>query len=114
MTEQKQNKACLVWSKICGWVYKYVGGLFMEEKNGKLTISLGRVAIILVLFQMMWVWRRVVLDGQPGAELPDGMLEVFIALASYVFGSKAVTALKAKWSSGKERTLTTGEANTPE
>ena len=83
-------KAKRIWRGIKGWVYKYIGGLFMDSKDGQLTISLGRTALISVLIQMMWVWRRVVLDGQPGMELPDGMLEVFLALSGYVFGSKAV------------------------
>lgn len=98
-----------LWSGVRAWCYKYIGGLFMDEKAGKLTVSLGRVTILLVLFQMMWVWRRTVIDGEPGAELPDGMLEVFLVLAGYVFGSKAVAALHTKWKNGKERTLTAGE-----
>lgn len=99
-----------VWNGIRSWCYKYIGGLFMDDKAGQLTVSLGRVTLLLVLIQMMWVWKRGVLDGEPGTpELPDGMLEVFMILAGYVFGSKITSALHTKWGNGKERSLAPGD-----
>jgi len=102
-----------IWKGVRSWAYKYIGGLFMDEKNGQLTMSLGRVTLLLILFQMMWVWRKVVLDAEPGGELPDGMLEVFLILASYVFGSKITSALHTKWKNGKERILGSDEEPEP-
>ena len=107
------NTLKAIWTWIQEWTYKYLGGLFMDDKGGKLTVSLGRVTILLVLFQMMWVWRKVVLDAEPGGELPDGMLEVFLILASYVFGSKITSALHTKWKNGKERILGSDEESEP-
>jgi len=107
------NTLKAIWTWIQEWTYKYLGGLFMDDKGGKLTVSLGRVTILLVLFQMMWVWRRVALGGESGVELPDGMLEVFLVLASYVFGSKITSALHTKWKNGKERILGSDEEPEP-
>jgi len=107
------NTLKAIWTWIQEWTYKYLGGLFMDDKGGKLTVSLGRVTILLVLFQMMWIWRRMALDGEPGVELPDGMLEVFLVLAGYVFGSKITSALHTKWSNGHERKLVAGSDDPP-
>lgn len=105
MTEEKKAKLLSFWLGLKAWCYKYIGGLFMEEKGGKLTVSLGRVAMVLILIMFVWVWRRSVLDGETGVELPAGMLEVFYVLAGYVFGSKIASGLKTKWSNGAETTL---------
>ena len=107
------NTLKAIWTWIQEWTYKYLGGLFMDGKGGKLTVSLGRVTILLVLFQMMWIWRRVALGNEPGVELPDGMLEVFLVLAGYVFGSKITSALHTKWKNGKERILGSDEEPEP-
>lgn len=94
------------WISLKAWTYKYIGGLFMDEKHGKLTVSLGRVAMVLMLIMFIWIWRRSVLGGEIGVELPSGMLEIFYVLAGYVFGSKITTNLRIKWSNGSETTLT--------
>jgi len=85
------------WEGLKTWCFKYIGGLFMEDKAGQMVVSLGRVAILLVLLQMMWIWKRAVVDGEQISALPEGMIEVFLILASYVFGTKAVNALNKKW-----------------
>lgn len=85
-----------LWVGLRAWCFKYIGGLFMEEKAGQMVVSLGRVSILLVLLQMMWVWKRAVIDGEAGTPLPEGMIEVFLILASYVFGTKAVNAFRER------------------
>lgn len=84
-----------VWAWIQGWFAKYVGGLFMEAKEGKQKMSLGRVSFLLVLLQMMWIWRESMAPGATNPPpLPPGMLEAFYTLSAYVFGSKAVGTVK--------------------
>ena len=85
-----------IWQSIREWTFKYIGGLFMDEKHGKTVMSLGRSAMVLILVMFVWVWSRSVLNGETGVELPDGMLEVFYVLASYVFGTKVTTVFKSK------------------
>lgn len=103
MPEQKWYWSLL--ANIRAWAYKYIGGLFMVEKDGKPTVSLGRVAMVIMLIMFLWVWRRAVIDGEKGVELPSGMLEVFYVLSGYVFGSKITSSLSTKWSNGKKTTL---------
>lgn len=83
-----------VWLAVKSWTYKYIGGLFMEEKAGKTVISIGRVSLVAVLIALLWVWRRAVVGGDTGVELPTGMLHVFDVLCAYVFGSKVASVLK--------------------
>ena len=82
------DKVKSVWNWIQEWTGKYVGGLVMDQKDGKSVMSLGRSAMVLILGCFVWVWRRSILDGEAGVELPDGMLQVFFVLAGYVFGTK--------------------------
>ena len=89
-------------AKIGDWSYRYIGGLFMEQKDGKSVISIGRVAFMGVLGIMAWYWlfksAPIVPEGKPPIqlELPDGLIEAFYALAGYVFGTKLVGALKSR------------------
>lgn len=80
------------WEGLKHWVWKYIGGLFMDEKApGKWAMSLGRVAFLAVLGQMMWKWYKFEGEG-----LPPGMMEVFYTLAVYVFGTKITDIFNAK------------------
>jgi len=76
------------WVWIKTYLFKFLGGLFMEDRNGAPVISLGRVALIAVLVQMFIFWHRET------SVLPDGLMEVFYALTGYVFGSKAISTVK--------------------
>jgi len=71
------------------WVYKYVGGLFMEEKKGKMIMSLGRVVFVMIVAQMMIKWG---LDKPLG----DGMLSAFYGMSGYIFGTKLTSAMTAR------------------
>lgn len=77
------------WKGFKEWAYKYIGGLFMESKDGKLTISLGRVSFLGVLSVMGWFW---IFKGE--VKLPDGLFETFLTLAGYIFGTKITGAVK--------------------
>jgi len=84
------------WEGLKHWVWKYIGGLFMDEKApGKWAMSLGRVAFMAVLGQMMWKWYKYEGEG-----LPPGMMEVFYTLAVYVFGTKITDIVNAKMKNG--------------
>ncbi len=76
------------------WFYKYAGGLVLDEKHGKLTVSLGRVSMVVVLVMFVWLWRKAIL-GNTASQVPDGMLEVFYVLAGYVFGSKITSSIQS-------------------
>lgn len=81
----------VIWAAIRRWGSKYIGGLFMEtnSEDGERRVSLGRVLIMIVMFHMIWTWRQ----GDP---LPPGLLEVFFALAGYVFGTKLTGAISSR------------------
>lgn len=84
------------WLKIKNWFYKYLGGLFLEEKNGQMVISIGR-AMLLCTFLIMsyfWLFQKVQEGGgEEILEMPDMLYETFVALAAYVFGSKVAGVL---------------------
>lgn len=46
------------WQSIKAWSYKYIGGLFMEPKNGGLVISLGRTSFIAILAYLVSFWNE--------------------------------------------------------
>jgi len=105
MPDEKKDNAFVAWLKrayatIAAWVYKYVGGLIMEEKNGKLVISIGRTMLLLVFAIMVWFWLFKKVQEGSELEMPDMLYETFVALAGYVFGSKIASGLKAKWHNG--------------
>lgn len=89
------------WNTFKLWMYKYIGGLFLEEKkDGQLVVSIGRVMLMVVFLIMVyfWVFQKVQEGGEGGKlEMPDMLYETFVALATYVFGSKVAGALKTKW-----------------
>jgi len=94
------------------WIYKYVGSLVMEEKEGRMVMSIGRVLLLIVTCAMVWVWRRAVLDAEV-VELPPGMLQVFYALLGYVLGGKAVKAIRMRYQDGKLSQLDMGAESDP-
>ena len=65
-------------------LFKFIGALIMDDREGVQVLSLGRVLLGIVFVVMMISWHR----EKP--ELPGGILEVFYALLGYVFGTKAV------------------------
>jgi hypothetical protein len=77
------------------YLFKFLGGLIMDDRNGTPVISLGRVALIAVLVQLFIFWHKEV------PILPAGIMEVFYALTGYVFGSKAVGMVKDWIGNGK-------------
>lgn len=91
-----------MWAKFWLWVktylFKFLGGLFMDDKNGAQVISLGRILLISVFGTMMWFWHH----EKP--ELPGGLMETFYALLGYVFGSKAVQTAQ-QWVETKGPTI---------
>ena len=81
--------------EIGDWCFKYLGGLFMEPKNGGMVISLGRTAFVGTLTVMTWFWLfKSVPEGQAQPQLPDGLFATWSVLAGYVFGTKVSDALK--------------------
>lgn len=89
------------WAVFKLWMYKYIGGLFVEEKkDGQLVISIGRVMLMVVFLTMLyfWLFKKVQEGGK--LEMPDMLYETFLTLCAYVFGSKVASALKAKWGNG--------------
>ena len=90
-----------IYATLAAWAHKYIGGLFLEEKDGKMVVSIGRVALLIVLGMMIWVWYRC-MAYEGTAEMPPGLFEVFCVLASYVFGTKVVGAIR-EWRNGKPK-----------
>lgn len=82
-----------IWQHINSWVYQSIGSLLTDQKQNKITLSLGRVALLLVLSQMIYFWHT----NSNSDFLPDNMIEVFLILAGYVLGTKIVSALDRKW-----------------
>lgn len=75
------------YSILATWCYKYIGGLFLEDKNGKLVISIGRTMLLLVFVIMVWFW----LFKGAGKEMPGMLFEAFVTLCGYVLGSKVAS-----------------------
>jgi hypothetical protein len=67
--------------------WKYVGAMFLEQKDGGMAVSLGRVLLLSVVGVAMWKWGH---DANP----PDTMMKVLYTLFGYVFGTKVVTAVQ--------------------
>jgi hypothetical protein len=86
-----------MWEQFKAFAYKWIGGLFLEDKNGVLVVSLGRVSFLVVLGWMLVFWSRWYFTAGAEANLPPGLLEVFYTLAAYVFGSKVTDVLRAKF-----------------
>ena len=86
------------WEGFKLWMWKYIGGIVMEAKgpNNELAISIGRVSFLTVFGIMVWFWlfKEVPVGGE--VVLPPYLLEVFLALAGYVFGGKFVELIKAR------------------
>lgn len=94
-----------LWSWIRTYLWKFLGGLFLDEKAGQQVISLGRVMLIIVFAVMLHCWQ------QDKAATPAGLMEAFYVLLGYVFGSKAVQTAQA-WV--KERSPYTNDPREPE
>ena len=87
-------KALIAWLRL--WAWKYVGTLFMSPSaGGQMAVSLGRLAFVAVLCQFFWIWHKAG-TGAPPAELPPGLMDVFLTTAGYVFGTKIIDAVKGK------------------
>ena len=81
------------WSAVKKWIWKYGGTLLMEQKdNGEYAMSLGRVALCVLLGQAMWKWAGTTPDTL--VDLPPGMKETLFLLMAYNFGSKGISAAK--------------------
>lgn len=92
--------------KIKTWCLKYCGGLVMEQKDGQWVISIGRVSFLTVLVVLLSLWLGVVewkVDGKPS--IPDGIMEAFYTLATYIFGSKVTGVLQTKYESKQDKNL---------
>lgn len=113
MDEEKKENAFKAWLKrvlaaIGAWFAKYVGGLILEEKNGRMVISIGRVMLLLVFGIMAYFWICEIMayfqaEGDQeisSSAMPDMLYATFAALCGYVFGSKVVSGLKTKWGNG--------------
>ena len=81
------------WSAVKRWIWKYGGTLLMEQKdNGEYAMSLGRVALCVLLGQAMWKWAGATPEAL--VDLPAGMKETLFLLMAYNFGSKGISAAK--------------------
>ena len=56
MTEETRNRLAAAWGSFKDWAYRYLGGLFLEEKDGKRVISFGRCMLLAILGWMFWFW----------------------------------------------------------
>lgn len=90
-----------IWATLTAWFYRYVGGLFIEIKDGQKVISIGRVMLICVFLIMAYFWLFKKVQEGSALEMPDMLYETFVALCTYVFGSKVASALKTKWGNNK-------------
>ena len=86
------------WTK--GIMFQYVGSLLMEPNGvaGRYVMSIGRLALLMVLSQSMWVWHST------GADITGSMTEVLFALLAYNFGTKGTQLAKDAidtWKAGK-------------
>jgi len=90
------------------WCWKYIGTLFMEEKqNGKMAVSLGRVTFLAVLAQFFIVWHKALTGVE--VSIPPGLMEVFYVIAGYTLGTKVVQAVRLKYNNGHLDTLEGGK-----
>lgn len=44
------------WAKFKWWAYKYIGGLFLEVKDGERVISIGRCMLLAILAWIFYFW----------------------------------------------------------
>ena len=79
-----------LWPNVKAWCWKYLGTLFMDEKNGGQAVSLGRVSFLLVLGLALWMWSP--LEGS--LEIPDTMSTTLLTLMGYNLGTKGLVAAK--------------------
>jgi len=56
MTAETKSKLLSFWQGVRDWAFKYIGGLFMDEKDGRKIISIGRCLLIFVVFWMAYFW----------------------------------------------------------
>lgn len=53
---EARGKLMTFWQNVRDWAFKYIGGLIMDEKDGKMIISIGRCMLIAVLGWMFTFW----------------------------------------------------------
>lgn len=70
--------------------WKWIGSLFMDQKNGHQAMSLGRLAFVAMLLQAQWIWSGF----SDQTDLAPGQLTVLLSLLGYVIGSKAIDLVK--------------------
>lgn len=57
MTEETRGKLSRFWKATKDWAYKYIGGLFMIEKDGgKKVVSVSRVLLIATMGWLFYFW----------------------------------------------------------
>lgn len=57
MTSETKSGLLAFWQGVRTWAFKYLGGLFMEEKSdGEKVISIGRCMLIAILAWMFSFW----------------------------------------------------------
>lgn len=115
----KKENAFWAWLKtaygvVAAWCFKYIGGLIMEEKDGKQVISIGRSMLLGVFLIMVWFWLFKKVQEGSELEMPDMLYETFVALCGYVFGSKIATGLKMRWRNGHPKKLPAGDKPEPQ
>jgi hypothetical protein len=79
--------------KLTAW--KYLGAMFLEQKEGGMAVSLGRVLLLSVIGVAIWKWGH---DANP----PDTMMKVLYTLFGYVFGTKVVAAVQEAVAKNKQ------------
>lgn len=80
-------------------VWKYFGGLVMEDRQDTHVISIGRTSFLVVFSIMLWHW--VAYRGQvPVVPLADGLLEAFFALLGYIASGKVAQAIRTRRNGG--------------
>lgn len=90
----------ITWESFKQKAIQLFGGLFMEKKDDKWTISLGRVSFWLVFLPALYVWlsgRGILNDGMAVKDIAPNHLTMLLTLAAYNFSKKAIKVVSDVW-----------------
>ncbi len=72
-----------------GFLWRYIGGAFADNKNGEKVASLGRVAFVVWFGQATYKWQTMTASE----DLPDSMMTIGLSLLAFVTGTKLIGAI---------------------
>lgn len=85
------------WPEVKHWVWKYLGNLIMDSKNGGQALSMGRLSFWAVLGLALYMWSPL---GGSG-DIPATMGTTLMTLMGYNLGTKGLAAAKDIWQKPK-------------